>query len=195
MYADVPIAGTAYSASFSSSGYFIGIKQPITVFDTSEYTFKLDAYYKNTKGTAVLVSNNSSVDIYIVGANGTTVYDKNPLGQKIATLTVPDATDAKWCEHVEFNFTPNIVGSGTVGLRIVVPNGFWYFSNISIVPANDSQFSPDEASFYLPNTTYNNSLLQHKIQFLDINSNTADIVAISTPTYFTGSVIDFGTLP
>ena len=195
MYANVPINSNAYSGSFASVGYFIGTKRPITLFQTSEYTLKLNAYYKNTSGSAILTNNNSSVDIYIIGTNGTIVYDKNPLGQKIATLTVPSTAQTKWFEAVEFNFVPKIINTGTISVRIVVPNGFWYFSNISIVPATDSQFSPDEAEFYIPNTTYNNALLQHKIQFLDINSNTADITAVSTPTYFTGSVIDFGILP
>jgi hypothetical protein len=82
-----------------------------------------------------------------------------------------------------------------VGIRFVVSNGFWYFSEISIKPASDRLFAPDEAQILIPNTEYYNELLQHKIEFFDINSNSTDLFIESIPTFFTGSNIDLGTLP
>jgi hypothetical protein len=198
MYANVPMSSSnvQYNGSIATSGYFIGTKNPITLYQTSEYTLSVNAYYKSTSGSANLLGNAASVDIYLVGTNGTTVIDKNPLGQKIGTLqaTITSPTSSQWFENTQFNFYPSVITSGSVGVRFVVSNGFWNFSNVSVTPATDLIFSPDEAEFLIPNTIYNNELLEYKMEFFDINNNSADIAPVSVPTYFTGSVIDLGIL-
>jgi len=199
MYANVPLSSSnvQYNGSIVNSGYFIGTKRPITVYQTSEYTLSVNAYYKSTSGSTNLIGNTSAVDIYLVGVSGTSVVDKNPLGQKLGTLqvTTTSPTSSQWFENKKFNFYPSVITSGSVGLRFAVSNGFWNFSNISLTPATDSLYSPDEAEFLIPNTIYNNELLEYKMEFFDINNNSADIAPVSTPTYFTGSVIDLGILP
>lgn len=193
--AEVPIYNNIqYNGYISASGYFIGTKRPVTVFPTTEYTLQLDAFYNKISGSANLISLNSKVDIYIVGVNGTKVIDNNPLGQKIGSFEVDPSAETRWYRDAQFNFTPSISDSGQIGIRFVIVNGFWNFSEISLKPASDNLFSPDEVQFLLPNNEYYNKLLQYKIEFLDINNNSTEVVAISTPTFFTGSNIDLGTL-
>jgi len=195
MKAEVPLYNnTQYSGYISASGYFIGTKQPVTLFPTTEYTLQLDAFYNKTSGSANLLSLNSKVDIYIVGVNGTKVVDNNPLGQKIGTFEIEPLAETRWYRDAQFNFTPALPQSGQVGIRFVVSNGFWNFSEISLKPASDNLFSPDEVQFLLPNNEYYNKLLEYKIEFLDINNNSTEVIAVSTPTFFTGSNIDLGTL-
>jgi len=195
MFASVPTFNNQFTGSVSSSGYFIGTKSPITVFQTTEYTLELDAFYKKESGSVNLTGNTPLVNIYITGVNGSTVVSKDPLGQLIGTLTVESGATVKRFQTKQFNFSPNVVTSGRIGLRFVVQNGFWNFSKISLKPASDALFAPDEVQLLVPNTDYYNSLLQYKVEFFDINNNSADVFAESIPTFFTGSNIDLGTLP
>lgn len=195
VYANVPIdlSTSKFSGSVSQSGYFLGTKNSYLLFPTSEYTLTVDAYHKKTSGSVTLVGNTPRVDIYIIGSDGNKLVTNDPLGQKIGELTV--LGNSQWFEGEQFNFFPNMGDSGKVGLRFVVTNGFWNFSNVSIKPASDLQFSPDEALILVPNTEYHNELLQYKVEFFDINNNSVNVSAISTPVFFTGSAIDLGTLP
>ncbi len=195
IYAGAPVnlSTNKFANQVSESGYFIGTTPSYTLFETSEYTLTVDAYYRKTSGSVTLGGNTPKVDIYIVGTGASKIIDRNPLGQKIGELKV--SSDVQWFEQAQFNFNPTIRGSGTIGLRFVVSNGFWNFANISLKPASDVQFSPDEAQLLIPNVEYRNELVQYKIEFFDLNNNSADVAAISTPIFFTGSAIDLGTLP
>ncbi len=189
---DGTLTSSKFSSTVSESGYFIGTKRSVTLFDTTEYTLKLDAYYRRDSGSYALTGNTPTVDIYIMsGEQGSLVVSNNPLGQKIGQLSIPVGVKTFWFENNEFNFTPQIsVTGGTIGfgLRFVISNGFWNFSNISLKPASSRLFSPDEVQILVPNTEYRTELLQHKIEFFDINGNSTDLAVISTPTYFSGSV-------
>lgn len=179
----------------SASGYFIGNKKSVRLFPTTEYTLDFDAYYKKTSASINLTGVQPKVDIYVIGVDGTKIIDNNPLGQKIGTLRPSNGAETYWYQDQQFNFTPQLTVDGTVGIRFVVSNGFWYFSEISLKPASDKLFSPDEVQILVPNTEYYNEYLQHKIEFFDINNNSTDVSIVSIPTFFTGSVIDLGTLP
>jgi hypothetical protein len=194
--ADVPIYNNQQYAGYTSaSGYFLGTKRNVTLFPSTEYTLELDAVYSNSSGSVNLVGISPKVDIYIVGTSNTQVIDNNPLGQLVGTLTVNVGSLGQRYERRQFNFIPAIAVGGSVGVRFVVTNGFWYFSNISLKPASDRLFAPDEVQFIVPNTEYHNEYLQHKIEFFDINNNSTEISAVSVPTFFTGSNIDLGELP
>ena len=186
---------TNYAGYVSASGYFIGNKKSVQLFPTTEYTLQFDAFYKKTSGSINLTGVEPKVDIYLIGVEGTKVIDNNPLGQKIGTLTLPIGAETYWYQDQQLNFTPQLAGNGKVGIRFVVSNGFWYFSEISLKPASDRLFAPDEAQILVPNTEYFNELLEHKIEFFDINNNSTDLSVVSTPTFFTGSNMDLGTLP
>jgi len=194
--AEVPIHNNSkYAGYVSASGYFIGNKRAVTLFPTSEYTIQFDAVYKQASGSNNLVGVDPKVDIYLVGVNGTKVIDNNPLGQKLGTIAVVSGAETQWYQAQQFNFTPQLAVGGTVGVRFNITNGFWQFSNISLKPASDKLFAPDEAQVLVPNTEYYNELLQHKIEFFNINNSSTDISVVSVPTFFTGSNIDLGTLP
>ena len=184
-----------YAGYISESGYFIGTKRAITLIPTTEYTIQLDAFYRKPSGSVNLIGVDPKVDIYLIGSGSTKIIDNNPLGQKLGTLSVTQGADTQWFRDAKFNFNPALADIGNVGLRLVVNNGFWNFSEISLVPASDNIFSPDEVQFLVPNHEYYNELLQYKIEFFDINNNSTEVSAISTPTFFTGSNIDLGTLP
>lgn len=182
------ITSSKYTTQASESGYFIGTKRFVDLFPTTEYTFQLDAYYKNISSSYYLNNLTPKVDIYIIGTETSKLVTDNPLGQKIGELTV--AGDNQWFEQKQFNFTPKLATLGEVGVRLVVSDGFWYFSNLSLKPATDPQFSPDEMQILIPNTEYNNELLEYKVEFFDINSNSAPVSAVSVPTYFSGSAVN-----
>ena len=194
--AEIPIYNNEkYNGYVSASGYFVGNKKSVQVFPTTEYTLQFDAFYKKTSGSINLTGVDPKVDIYIIGVDGGKIVDNDPLGQKIGTLKLPIGAETYWFQDQQFNFTPQLPTDGRVGIRFVVNNGFWYFSEISLKPASDRLFAPDEAQILVPNTEYYNEYLQHKIEFFDINNNSTDISVVSIPTFFTGSNIDLGTLP
>lgn len=193
---EIPIYNNErYAGYLSSSGYFLGTKRAVKLFQTTEYTLQFDAYYKKTSGSVNLIGPDPKVDIYIIGVNGTKIIDNNPLGQLLGSIKVEKNAQTRWYQDYQVNFNPALVDSGDVGLRFVVNNGFWHFSEISLKPASDRLFSPDEVEILIPNTEYYNQWLQHKIEFFDINNNSTDLSVVSTPTFFTGSQIDLGTLP
>lgn len=181
-------------SSVSSSGYFIGTKVPTVLFPTTEYTLKLDAYYKNYSESAFLTGIKPQVDIYIIGT-GSAVIDNNPLGQKIGSLVVVNGASTQRYQAQEFNFTPALSQADPVLLRFVITNGFWNFSNISLKPASDRLFAPDEVTLLIPNTEYFNEFLQHKLEFFGVNNNSTEVTSTSLPTFFTGSVMDLGVIP
>lgn len=195
VFTNIPIDGNKFADSVSSSGYFIGTKQPKLLFPNTEYTLELSAYYRKTSGSVTLEGLPPNVDIYLIGTSSNAIIDNNPLGQKVGTLNVLKTQENKWFERQQFNFYPKLSVGSDVYVRVVVSNGFWNFSDISIKPASDATFSPDECQFLIPNTEYFNENLQYKIEFVDINGNSTDVQVISTPTYFSGSSIDLGILP
>ncbi len=189
------LTSSRYTTQASESGYFIGTTQYVNLFPTTEYTLQLDAYYKKTSASCYLDGITPKVDIYIVGITGNVggkLLNDNPLGQKIGELTV--SGEVQWFEQKQFNFVPTLSTLGSVGLRFIISNGFWYFSNISLKPASDPQFSPDEIQVLIPNTEYHNELLEYKAEFFNINNSSAPVSAVSVPTFFTGSSIDLGTI-
>lgn len=183
-----------YAGYISASGYFIGTIRPTKVFASTEYTFQLDAVYNKSSGSINLTGIDPEVDIYVIGVNGTKIIDNDPLGQKLGTLSVKSDAQSQWFRDKQFNFNPALVESGDVGIRLVIKNGFWNFSEMSLKPASDNIFAPDEVQFLVPNHEYYNELLQYKVEFFDINNNSTEVSAISIPTFFTGSNIDLGTL-
>jgi hypothetical protein len=195
MYAHVPVVGTQFTGSVSASGYFIGTPVTMELFEDSEYELEFSGYYRNTSGSSNLTGNAANIDIYLIGVNGTTLTSLDPLGQKLGTVSASIQDATYWLESNSIIFAPNVVDRGDVSLRFVVRNGFWNFANISITPATNVGFAPDEFYVLVANTEYHNALLQHKIEFLDVNNNSINLSAISAPTYFTGSAIDFGILP
>jgi hypothetical protein len=188
--ANISLAGNQFAPPINTTGYFIGNRIPINLFPQTEYTLQFNAKYTNISGSIILSGNAPRLDIYLVGAP---VVADNPLGQKIATVT-PLST-VQFYENIQFNFAPNVPTEAPLYIRFVVSNGFWYFSNISLKPAEDIRFSPDETQIIIPNTDYYKQVVQYKVEFFTIDNSSVPISAVSIPTFFTGSVIDLGLLP
>ena len=164
----------------TASNYFFGTKNNFTVFPTSEYTCKLDAYVYTTSASYAYTASQYNADIYLVGS---AIANRNPLGLKIGTLTTNNKI--AYFKDETFNFTVPL--SGSIGIRIVPRSGFWEFANISMKVAEEIAFSPDEVTLIIPNENKFADTLLYKTSFYDINNNALGLDAISQPTYFTGS--------
>lgn len=193
IHPSVPVTGTTFSSPANTTGYFLGNREPIVVSPNTEYTLSFDVLYTNQSGSVVLTGNAPSLDIYIAGATGTKIITENPLGQYIGKITPRSSFELY--ERLQVNFTPELSSVGDVFLRFVISNGFWYMSNISIKPANDTRFSPDEVQIYIPNTDYYKQVLEYKLEFFNADNGTSPFFTVSTPTFFTGSVVDLGRIP
>jgi hypothetical protein len=184
------IAGNKFINDVS---YFIGTKErnSIALFPRSEYTLSFNALVNKNSGSITLDQPDYSVEVYLVPVSGSTsrVLNQNPLGQLIGVLTPSSTFQSQNFDRVEFNFTPQISNPGLYGLRFVFYGGFWNISNVSVKPAQEPFFSPDEINILVPVIDYDNSLVQFKVNFLDINNNSSAIYSVSTPTYFSGSQV------
>lgn len=192
IFVNVPIdlSQNKFSGIVSSSGYFLGTNSGVILSPTTEYTLKLDVFNTLTSQSITLTGNTPSVDIYLIEVGGTTYNNVDPLGQKIGTIN-----NAKsWYQDLEFNFVPKTTIERQFGVRFVVKNGFWYFSNISLKPAVDISFSPDETILIVPTSDFKNQLMQYKVEFFDINNNSTKQVTVSPPVFFVGSNMDMGVL-
>jgi len=181
----VPLTGNIYSSSVAA--YFWGSKFFFEVFESSEYTLTFDAFYTKISGSTTLSYDSGTLDVYLVRQTGSKIISNDYLGQKIATIDSLATTQQNFRKQ-EFNFTPATQVSGFVGLRFVAQGGFWHIGNVSIKPATEFSFNPDEATFVVPVVDYANKQLIFKVEFLDINHNSTQDYAESIPTYFSGSV-------
>ena len=195
VYAGIPIDGATnkFVGTVSQSGYFIGNKSFIELFPTTEYTLQFDAVYSSQTASINLNGKAPRLDIYLIATSSGNFIVNNPLGQKIGEV-VPSTMMERY-ERKQFNFTPTTGPTLNTGIRFVITNGAWYFSNISLKPASSLKFSPDELRLLVPSKDYFNEVLDYKVEFFDLNNNSSQVVAVAPPTFFTGSAIDLGTLP
>lgn len=181
------------NGKFVSASYFIGTKNTNTVelFPRSEYTLSIKAIVRKQSASIELTQPATSykMEAYLVQESGSigTILDTNNLGQLIGTLQANNSFVSQNFGIKEFNFVPKINKSGKFGLRFVIYGGFWNIAEVSVKPAQEKLFSPDEVNILLPNTNYANNLLTFKAEYLDVNNNSIGLSTISTPSYFTGS--------
>lgn len=188
LVATPPVVGGTFGTGIS---YFIGSRTTasIELFPRSEYTLSFEALVTNTSASNTWTGADASIEVYIIPTptSTTKLLDLNPLGQFLGKLTPVDNFTIQNFETVELNFEPKIIESGEFEIRFVVYGGFWNIANVSLKPAEERFFSPDEISLLLPNEFYFDDLLEFKVEFLDVSNNSTPIVATSLPTYFTGS--------
>lgn len=176
---DTNMLDAAYAVTPTSS-YFIGTRQEFALFPTSEYTLKFDSYVYTTSGAYAFTASAYNADIYL---SGSAIVGSNPFGQKIGSITTNG--NVGYFPKKTFNFT--VPRSGSAGLRFVINNGFWQFSNVSVKVAEEYAFSPDEVTITIPNITQTTSSLVFKTDLFDINNNALDLNIQSVPTFFSGS--------
>jgi hypothetical protein len=181
---------TVSGSYVNNVSYFIGNRDlnEIVLFPRSEYTLAFNALVTNFSGSEQWAGPTPNMEVYLVPKSGSVkLLDTNPKGQLIGQLTPAQNFQRQNFERVEFNFKPEIIDSGEVGIRFVIYGGFWNIANVSLKPATEPFFSPDEASVLLPNDFKYDDLLTFKAEFLDVNNNSIGIETTSLPTYFTGS--------
>jgi hypothetical protein len=183
-----PIVGGTF---VDDKAYFIGTRteNSLKLFPGSEYTLKFDALASKISASISLEQSDYSLEVYLVEQENstTTLLEKSKRGQLLGTLTPAGGFGKQNFENTQFNFIPRINLSGLFGLRFVVYGGNWTIANVSVKPAEEAFFSPDEIEFLVPNINYGNKLLTYKLQYVDINNNSTGIETLSIPTYFTGS--------
>lgn len=174
-----------------SGSYFIGSKEStkVRLFPRSEYTLAFEALVTSTSASVKWKGSDTSIQVYLVPVSGsqTKLLDIDPKGQLIGTLTPTDTFLKQNFETVEFNFTPRIISPGEFSIRFIVYGAFWNIANVSIKPAVEPFFSPDEVTILLPNDFKFDDLISFKAEYLDINNNSVGIETISEPVYLTGS--------
>jgi hypothetical protein len=179
------------NAYINDVSYFIGTRtgNSVQVFPRSEYTLAFDAVVSKKSGSVELNQADYSLEVYLVAhENSTTkLLETNLRGQLLGTLTPSSTFTKQNFEGTEFNFTPKIIDSGDFGLRFIAYGGNWNIANISLKPAEEPFFSPDEIDILVPNVNYTDKILSFKLQYLDVNNNSVATSTLSIPTYFTGS--------
>ena len=175
----------------SGSSYFIGTKNTNTLqlFPRVEYTIAFDAIVSNTSASIELNQSDYSLEVYLVNEGGLTgkILAPDARGQLLGTLTPTSTFQRQNFENTEFNFIPKTIATGNFGLRFVSYGGFWNIANVSVKPAQEPFFSPDEIDILIPNVNYADSVMTFRAQYLDVNNNSIRLSTFSTPTYFTGS--------
>ncbi len=177
----------------NNSVYFIGTKSTnvALLFPRTEYTLKFDAIVSRKSESISLIQSDYSIEVYLVKdpSSAGKLLDVNPCGQLLGTLTPNSTYQRQNFENTEFNFTPKIIQSGNFGLRFIVYGGYWQIANVSVKPAQEPFFSPDEVDILVPNVNYTDKILTFKAEYLDINNNSIGLSTLSLPTYFTGSSV------
>jgi hypothetical protein len=171
--------------------YFIGTKDSTSVrlFPRSEYTLAFEALVTAASSSIKWSGPDTTLEVYLIPAtnSNTKLLDTNPKGQLLGSIRPTTNFLKQNFETVEFNFTPRIISPGEFNIRFVVYGAFWNFANISVKPAVEPFFSPDEVTLLLPNNFRSEDLVTLKAEYLDINNNSIGVETLANPVYFTGS--------
>ena len=96
---------------------------------------------------------------------------------------------------ISHTFTPNFkldrIKNTDTTLQIRIHSGEWVFSDISLVPASSTGFSPDEFKFRVPinPNTLRPDNFDFLIEYLDINGNTAETITFLDNITISGSAL------
>ena len=182
-----PVVPVTSSMGINSiPAYVFGTKDSYTLFASTEYTLRFTALFSAYTGSVKLTNTeNSEVYVYLVSTPTDRVLETNGLGQLITKIKINNGTEQQYFEEVLVNFNPNVLDSGNIALRVIATNGFWQFSNISIKPAEEFAFNPDETNIIVPNYI-DGQTISYAARFFDINGNSTKIEVESTPITFVG---------
>ena len=162
----------------------------------SDYDLSFNAVgEKGTDGRALLMIyvSGSSVkqedDLHFDEVLQKDVDEPSQYGKRMGVLEVEAGdTTKKEFGLVRHNFNPNLTGDAKVQFRVI--SGKWNISDVSVVPATDTGFSPSFVNFKQelpPELTHKRpETLEFLTEFYDINNNLADEIAVTTGSVFTG---------
>jgi hypothetical protein len=180
------VPATTVLDTTSIQPYVFGTKENYTLFASSEYTLRFTALFSAYSGSLKLTNtNDAEVYVYLASTESDRVLETNPLGQLITKIKINPGVEQQYFENVIVNFNPKVLDFGEVSLRFVATNGFWQFSNISIKPAEEFAFNPDETTIIVPNYI-DGQTISYAARFFDINGNSTKIEVQSTPITFEG---------
>jgi hypothetical protein len=185
VYVQVPTTATEFSTPIAA--YFLGTVSPVELFENSEYTLTFDAFYTKISGSTSLSYPSGTLDVYLTKQSGSKIISNDPLGQKIASLSTLEVDQQNFIKQ-EFNFEPATQFSGFSSLRFVAQGGFWHIASVSLKPATEFSFNPDEITVIVPIVDYAYSNLIFRAEYFDINNNSTAIYSDSIPVYFSGSL-------
>jgi hypothetical protein len=182
-----PVIPTTTTLGVTSiSPYVFGTKDSYTLFASSEYTLGFTALFSAYTGSTKLTNiQDSEVYVYLVSTPTDRILETNELGQLITKIKINNNVEQQYFENIIVNFNPKVLDFGKVSLRFIATNGFWQFSNISIKPAEEFAFNPDETTIIVPNYI-DGQTLSYAARFFDINGNSTKIEVESTPITFDG---------
>ena len=154
---------------------FYPLKGSMLLPGSHEYTVKAK-YYCEPDGYNI--PNSASLGIYISGSAVNHDVLNDALGKRIGFLTSPTI---KNFGELEFNFITD--RNGYANLNFVVYDSTWYIADISIMPATDIGFNPDELTIYAPLTNLKrNEVATFKVEFLNSHGEIApDIIETTIP--------------
>ena len=214
--------GSQYIDSMYLSGSTYGLNQSIVAETNPNFTFTLQKGVVYTlsmliKGkttqkvfnTAGKSSSQGKLYFHLSGSNLNNSKKLTTNTYVGAELTEPDSDKTVFLEldedivgyqdfgRVEHTFTPRFnldrLRNTDSKLQIRVDSGEWHISDISLRPAMDTGFSPDEYSIILPVPVSNRpDKLDIFIEYFDINSNTVENVTVKENIEIAGApfVID-----
>jgi len=162
-----------------------------------DYTLSFNTIgQKDTDGRALMLvyisgsSMKQSDNLYNDEITDIDIEESSTYGKRMGVLEVePDEDNKKDFKIVSHNFNTNLTGDATVQFRIV--SGQWNLSDISVLPATDTGFSPSFVNFQqeLPVelTHKRPDDLDFLVEFYDVNNNIADEVAVANAIRFSGA--------
>ena len=131
-----------------------------------------------------------SSDLHFDESAEQNIIEPSQYGKRIGVLEVVSGDDSKKdFGLVRHKFNSNLTGDAKVQFRVIA--GQWNLSDISVVPASDTGFSPAFVNFQQelsPELTHKRpDKLEFLTEFYDINNNLADEVSVTQPIEFTGA--------
>ena len=118
------------------------------------------------------------------------IEESSAYGKRMGVLEVETSDDdRKDFNLVSHNFNTDSTGEATIQFRVI--SGQWNLSDISVIPATDTGFSPSFVKFQQqlpPELTHKRpETLEFLTEFYDMNNNLADEIAVTTGSIFTGA--------
>jgi hypothetical protein len=161
--------------------YFFGPSSSFDFIKDAEYSLGL---YASLRKYGSNLAFESRMEIYLVG---TAFPTDNPLGIKIGEYVLNDAFNYHRYQYQYFNFFPKVSGQGY--LRFVVYGGQWHISDLTLQPASEFGFTPNESLHLIPVINHKFETLTFKTEFYDLDNNLFPATAVTTPLKFDGGTI------
>lgn len=167
---------TLLTSSFATPFLFFGPKNSFEFSQDAEYTLSLFAAARKSVTSFI-----GKMEIYIVGSAFPT---SNPLGQLITTYKIDADLLYLPFPQTDWNFTAPADGIGY--LRFVVYGAQWHISDVSLKPATEFGYTPDEIELILPINGHKFEHLQFNVELYDVNNNLVNIDIETDPLFFDG---------